>query len=105
MISEYLNDNGLDGSNRMLDENARVVFATPEVAPDATEETTNGADTVKLPRMVDNLGKFLAINTEKLPDILPPLYKGCVIYGYGLYLKLFYRTKRCSEGQLIYQQP
>ena len=69
MISEYLNDNGVDGGNRILDENARVVLATPEVAPDATEDTTTGADTIKLPRLADNLGKLRAINTLKLPDI------------------------------------
>ena len=67
MISEYLNDNGLDGGNRIVDENERVVFATPEVTPDPTEETTNEGDTANLPRMVDNLGIFLSINTHKLP--------------------------------------
>ena len=61
--SEYLNDNGLDNSgNRILDENARVVFTKqPETVAiqDATEETRNGTDTVKLPAcVVDNLGKY-----------------------------------------------
>ena len=63
MISEYLNDNGLDnGGNIILDEDARVVFTKqPETVAiqDATDATRNGTDNVKLPTcMVDNLGNL-----------------------------------------------
>ena len=70
MVNEYLNGNGLDDDNDILGENERVVFPAPEITSGAADDTINERGTVKLQRIVDNLGTFPVINMQKQPGIL-----------------------------------
>ena len=67
---EYLNGDGLDGGNGILGENERVVYATPEITSDSTDDIINEGDTIKLPCMVDKLGIFPSIQMHTLFGIL-----------------------------------
>ena len=67
---EYLNGDGLDGGNGILGENERVVYATPEITSDSTDDIINEGDTIKLPCMVDKLGIFPSIQMHRLFDML-----------------------------------
>ena len=61
---DYPNGDGDDTFSNHLGENEKVIHVTPVMKSKNSDKYTNEGDLIKLPCVVDNLGKFLFLTTN-----------------------------------------